>query len=779
MKKFKLYATVFAALCFAASCQDDVIDSSQGQGNGGDGTPAYLTVSFTANAESSTRAAGDTNTGDSHGTAEDSGHENAGTTDENKVETALIVVVPADQTASGSGFAQLYTVGSSDDDNMSSTSNEDAELTITQGSNNYYSTSGPIEIAATDAGITYNVLVVVNPAITLTTGDFANVGTGISDLATVRSLYSTIINGNYAYNASATTNNNDNNYKNAAAQLGNGTSGFMMANQAAATVTVKTENTIDNPAKPQEAINVERVLSKITFRPNTATETNTAPNYVYKTQSSVGTKYQAKTEDGAYNPEETETQKSQETQTAATTPTPNYRKGTFNVAKDLIGQDVYVLFSENEDGDMVYEGVYRKKTGEGSTTDVGEDTGLTIFTRMQPKTETEYNTPASEPTTSSVITRTEPTKESKEDWFVVKNDIDNNASGISTQDILGSITYQMDEGTQVATTNIYVKIEGYALINLSKNVNYVRHTTKDPNATNLTTPFGTLTDNATYLWTPYWAEKNAVTFDAEGNFSNGVNADTWFYNTLADVSTESKSLKVGSNGKVDFTTSGGDYTVEYFKAMPTNDTDGHNTGVSNNTNVNNTGYHDSSNSSNPNVGYLLDYCYENSVIATQQRHGLTTGICFVATMWKNEACNEALETLYRYAGNLFSSIKEINDAYSGTIEAIKKLADKEGTTEFTKEELEEAGIERYESNICYYYTTEIKHYDNNMDDTMGVMEFAIMRNNIYSLAITAINDIGDPFIDPTPGTEDETKQAYMTVQAQILPWIVRYNDIEF
>ena len=775
MKKFKLYATVFAALCFAASCQDDVIDSSQGQGNSGDGTPAYLTVSFTANAESSTRAAGDTNTGDSHGTAEDSGHENAGTTGENKVETALIVVVPADQTASGSGFAQLYTVGSSDDDNMSSTSNEDAELTITQGSNNYYSTSGPIEIAATDAGITYNVLVVVNPAITLTTGDFANVGTGISDLATVRSLYSTIINGNYAYNASATTNNNDNNYKNAAAQLGNGTSGFMMANQAAATVTVKTENTIDNPAEPQEAINVERVLSKITFRPNTATGTNTAPNYVYETKSSVGTKYQAKTEDGAYDPEETETQKNQETQTAATTPTPNYRKGTFNVAKDLIGQDVYVLFSENEDGDMVYEGVYRKKTGEGSTTDVGEDTGLTIFTRMQPKTETDYNTPASEPTTSSVITRTEPTKESKEDWFVVKNDIDNNASGISTQDILGSIEYQLDKSQVTEAATIYVKIEGYALINLSKNVNYVRHTTTDPNAT-LAEPFGTLATAGTYLWTPYWAEKNAVTFTNTGEFNGTPTVDTWFYNTLSDVSTESKSLKVTS-GKVDFTTSES-YTVKYFKAMPTDDTDNHNTEV-NNTNVDNTGYHDSSNSSNPTVGYLLDYCYENSVAADQQRHGLTTGICFVATMWKNDACSEALETLYRYAGNLFSSIKEINDAYSGTISAIKELADKEGSEEITKEELEGAGIERYESNICYYYTTEIKHYDNNMDDTMGVMEFAIMRNNIYSLAITAINDIGDPFIDPTPGTEDETKQAYMTVQAQILPWIVRYNDIEF
>ena len=59
------------------------------------------------------------------------------------------------------------------------------------------------------------------------------------------------------------------------------------------------------------------------------------------------------------------------------------------------------------------------------------------------------------------------------------------------------------------------------------------------------------------------------------------------------------------------------------------------------------------------------------------------------------------------------------------------------------------------------------------------MEFAIMRNNIYSLAITNISKIGDPIVDPTPGTPNETKEAALKVQVEIQPWIVRYNDIEF
>ena len=62
------------------------------------------------------------------------------------------------------------------------------------------------------------------------------------------------------------------------------------------------------------------------------------------------------------------------------------------------------------------------------------------------------------------------------------------------------------------------------------------------------------------------------------------------------------------------------------------------------------------------------------------------------------------------------------------------------------------------------------------------MEFAIMRNNIYSLAVTGINMVGDPAVVPTPGTPDENptpETAQLNVEVEILPWIVRYNDIEF
>ena len=93
MKKFKFFALAFAALSFAA-CSDDALDGKGGNsGSAGDGTPAYLTISFSANTGNSSRSTADdaNNNGDEHnqdGTTgqEDSGHHNDGTADEQAVD---------------------------------------------------------------------------------------------------------------------------------------------------------------------------------------------------------------------------------------------------------------------------------------------------------------------------------------------------------------------------------------------------------------------------------------------------------------------------------------------------------------------------------------------------------------------------------------------------------------------------------------------------------------------------------------------------------------------
>ena len=178
------------------------------------------------------------------------------------------------------------------------------------------------------------------------------------------------------------------------------------------------------------------------------------------------------------------------------------------------------------------------------------------------------------------------------------------------------------------------------------------------------------------------------------------------------------------------------------------------------------------------IGNLLAYCLENSTDIEHQTHGLSTGITFMAKMYKDETCTVPVEKLYRYAGHLFESIEAIQKAYGVTAdERAEGLA---GLTESSNADaLAAAQVAKYAGNTCYYYTTEIKHYDNSDPVGLGNMEFAIMRNNIYSLAVTNVNVIGDPYVDPTPSTPNELNETALVVEAKIMPWIVRYHDIEF
>ena len=178
----------------------------------------------------------------------------------------------------------------------------------------------------------------------------------------------------------------------------------------------------------------------------------------------------------------------------------------------------------------------------------------------------------------------------------------------------------------------------------------------------------------------------------------------------------------------------------------------------------------------------MSYCFENSTDQAHQYHGVSTAISFMAQIYTDENCQTPLNTpLYRYAGHVYTSLEAIQNAYgAGTPSAIRDLVAKEkGSEEITNQELEAANVVRYNGNTCYYYTTEIKHFDNGDPTASGVMEYAIMRNNIYSLSVTNITDIGDPFVDPTPNVPNESDKAYMSVNVTMEPWIVRYNDIEF
>lgn len=710
MKKFKFYALAFAAIAFAG-CSDDVIDGQGANGMQGDGTPAYLTISFSANSGNSSRSTADdaNNTGDHDGNAEDSGHHSDGINGESDINNILVVVAPASEGSNATGLVKLYTVADEAD--------ADADNFVeTNTTTKTYTMAEPITVTTGD----YKVLVVVNPSNKLKgqNADF--------DKMDAKTLYNDILSGQYSYTPDPAANPDNYEYENAANSIGMGvgydgsleeteTGNFMMANKAEASVTLNQthENT---PAKVN--VDVERVLSKITFRSKPADENAGTGENVYKVEGVKIGSAPAKTVTGCTLSDKD----------AGTT-------YTLNIATDALGKTIYALYDDN---------------------------GFVAAYRAPQEQESAYRL------LTAVSTANWENTENKDNSYAVVDA--NPEDGELTDAEKADINLEFDPDATVATKDWYVRLEGYALVNLSKSVNYVRHIVTG----DVVTPFGTLDGTTNFLWTPKWGAKNDIVFEADANgemqFPSGVTTDEWFYNTLANVSGESADLTISFSGdKREFSLPTG--TVQYFKtfdSMYNDDSDvdnadggsGHYTGLTDNT---------------PAVGKLMSYCFENSTDIEHQTHGLSTGITFVATIWGDPECKTAISRLYLYKGHNYTSIDQMKEAYGDAVpDAIKKLTDSS-----SKEELEKAGVKLYNSNICYYYTTEIKHYDNNQDQVLGNMEFAIMRNNIYSLAVSTITQIGDPIVDPTPGTENESEEAKLEVSAKILPWIVRYNDIEF
>lgn len=85
----------------------------------------------------------------------------------------------------------------------------------------------------------------------------------------------------------------------------------------------------------------------------------------------------------------------------------------------------------------------------------------------------------------------------------------------------------------------------------------------------------------------------------------------------------------------------------------------------------------------------------------------------------------------------------------------------------------------------FYYYYWNRHNDNLYPGSMQRMEFGVVRNNVYKLAVTDIRRLGHPRFGgndpepPTPDTPDESDKVYLKVSVEVRPWTVRINNIEF
>lgn len=89
------------------------------------------------------------------------------------------------------------------------------------------------------------------------------------------------------------------------------------------------------------------------------------------------------------------------------------------------------------------------------------------------------------------------------------------------------------------------------------------------------------------------------------------------------------------------------------------------------------------------------------------------------------------------------------------------------------------GVSYYENGECYYKYW-IRHANNNNNNQMGVMEFAIVRNNVYQVEVVGVSALGDPLPftpgEDDPDTDDEDDDVYIKIKIYVKDWVVRKNS---
>lgn len=133
-----------------------------------------------------------------------------------------------------------------------------------------------------------------------------------------------------------------------------------------------------------------------------------------------------------------------------------------------------------------------------------------------------------------------------------------------------------------------------------------------------------------------------------------------------------------------------------------------------------------------------------------------------------------------------AAIAEHEDPF-GYIADLKKKAESGSEEYFTEEDAIETFLEEnsaevnkvvypYENGVCYY-PYWIRHADNKKPSEIGVMEFGIVRNNIYDLSVSGISDIGLPGThEPDPEKPNEDDDILINVVVLVKDWVVRSNS---
>ena len=311
---------------------------------------------------------------------------------------------------------------------------------------------------------------------------------------------------------------------------------------------------------------------------------------------------------------------------------------------------------------------------------------------------------------------------------------------------------------------VTITLTDMALVNLSKEFYYLRRVSADGTSTNATIG-GTETNTNYVVDTDYdWKSGSTIT-DYSGHFFYVYNQNS----------------------------ASADYTWTSISSLTKNEDDTDN----------------SWNTDGTKGDYKIwRYATENTIPAqvSNQKKGITTGVVFKGEIQgKGDMANllNGEKTVYVFDNILWGTWDNVKTAAEAkesdnTTLANPSLAaayneameDPDASDTEIEKKAVTAGFTIFRPNtttkkyeVLYYYWN--RHNDNNKNGSMGPMEFAVVRNNVYKLSVTGVDKFGhptDPDDDPDPENPedpDEEDDVYFKVAVEVLPWVVRINDIEF
>lgn len=174
--------------------------------------------------------------------------------------------------------------------------------------------------------------------------------------------------------------------------------------------------------------------------------------------------------------------------------------------------------------------------------------------------------------------------------------------------------------------------------------------------------------------------------------------------------------------------------------------------------------------------YNTTYCLENCCLAPAQKNGYSTGVVFRAIM-------EPYNNVYHLTSNGDMELVTDKTKYPEVLyyhnykfyDSAEALAAAIGVGSLVGTDLsmyQARKFEKTDDGYRCYYTYWIRHLDNYKATSMGVMEFGIVRNNLYRLLVTNVSGLGYQELPVNPDIPDEG-ETFLKVVLNVKPWIVR------